>query len=290
MPNLAGYNRQIANLRKTTRIMQTMRMVAASKLYRAVEQQRRIADLTGRTSRAVARLLTCHGPFDHPYQRDSGQPHRPHVVVFSSDRGLCGSFNANVVRHVQAMMAAPLRRGQQFAFSFCGSRAYRALRSRVQTVRHYDGLAARPAMEAAGTVAADIEQGFRSGEFDAVYLAYNRFEGTLAHRPSLLHVLPIDADDLAVPGCGPASPLLTEPGPEALFRRLAPLLLRLDVLCALVDTHAGENGARMAAMDSAVTNARHLTDRLVLQRNRARQALITTELTEIVAGAEALHT
>ncbi len=152
---------------------------------------------------------------------------------------------------------------------------------------HYEGAASKPTFTTAHAIAGDLTANFLSGEFDEVYLLYNEFRSALSQKPAMHKLLPVEPEVLGH-GQAYSQDYLFEPSREEMLELLLPRTVSFKVYYALLENAAGEHGARMTAMDNATTNAANLIERYTLMRNRARQAAITTELTEIVSGAEAL--
>jgi F-type H+-transporting ATPase subunit gamma len=209
-----------------------------------------------------------------------------HLVLFTSDRGLCGGYNANLIRAAEAF----IRRdgaGKEVHLMLVGRKGADYFRRRRATIsdRHINVLAT-PAEELAAEIAGKIIARFANGETDAVYILYSRFRSPLSQVPTLEKLLPV-----ALPETGHPEQLteyLYEPSIEALLASLLPKVAEVAVFRALLEATASEHGARMTAMDSATSNASKMMGSLTLQMNRARQASITRELMEIVGTAEAL--
>jgi F-type H+-transporting ATPase subunit gamma len=291
MPSLKELNGKIASLRNTQKITGTMKLVAASKLRRAQLAQENAKAYAAHVDALLPRLAAAAGGVRHPLMTSRDPVARVQVVLFCSDRGLCGSFNNNLFKTTANWLGLH-GDGKAVTASFCGRRGYLHFRSRVDVAKNYEGVTAAPSYEDAAAIAQDLLAAFLDGDVDEVHLARNRFASTLKQEPVVEKLLPIDAavpevtDEDETPA--EVADYIFEPNREELLERLLPRAVAFKVFNALLENAAGEHAARMTAMDSATSNAGDLIDQYTLQRNRARQAQITTELTEIITGAESL--
>jgi F-type H+-transporting ATPase subunit gamma len=206
-----------------------------------------------------------------------------HLVLVTADRGLCGGYNANLLRRAEAFLR---QRDGGATLSIVGRKGHEYFRRRAaRVVEHATGVLAGPASAAAADLASRVIDRFLDGEVDAVYLLYSRFRSALSQVPTVQRLLPV-----ALPETAAAAPqdYLYEPARDLVLARLLPRYVTAQITQAFLEAVASEHGARMTAMDSATNNAADMMDRLTLQMNRARQAAITKELMEIVSGAEAL--
>ncbi len=284
MANLKDIRKRIGSVRSTQQITKAMKMVAAAKLRRAqdaVEGARPYAEgittlllsLSGRVSYSADPLLSA----------GSGAP--AHVVILTSDRGLCGGYNANVNRKVSEFLAS--EEGTGATLTACGRRGNDVFRKVVgeRILRTHVNLKDGLNLSLAREVADDVSACFARGEAGSVYLVYSQFRSAISQVPVVEKLLPLEAPEAED---GEALDYVYEPDAATLLTSLLPRYVRTRVYQAMLEATAGEHGARMTAMDSATRNASEVIDRLTLEMNRARQAMITTELMEIVGGAEAL--
>jgi F-type H+-transporting ATPase subunit gamma len=290
MPTLKEYNAKIARLRSTRKMTRTMKLVSANKLRRSQELlqhvehcDRFLRGVLARLPRDTVRAAAC-AP-DRP-----GRAPAPRVLALlvTSDRGLCGGFNASLHRRTVQWLQEREGRGEETALSYCGRRGYLFFRSRVTTEKYYRVRSAVPVFSEAARIFAELRAAHAAGRFDAVYLAFNRFRGSLSQVPVLERLLPFDPPE-PVAGAEPWEGRQLHPAPPDFAAHAVSQLCALRVFEALVASAAGEHGARMAAMDGSTRNVENLIENYSLLRNRARQAAITRELTEIVSGAEALN-
>jgi F-type H+-transporting ATPase subunit gamma len=288
MPSLKEYKAKLVSLGNMRKITKTMKMVAASKLNRAMDAERRARQFTTRLYAMINRLAAAVDTSSHPLLQQRDPPRNVLVLLVMSDKGLCGGFNNNLLKFVQRWLANPAHGGIQFRMSFIGRRGHMYFRKRAHVMTHYEGIAAKPTQGGCLRVAKDLIDMFVRGEFDEVYVAYNHFVNQLTQRPRIEKILPIEPAEVkgGEEKIGPM--ILLEPDEEALLSHLLPKTIELELYYVLLENAAGENGARMTAMDNATRNATQMIQLYTLLRNRARQASITRELIEIISGAEAL--
>ena len=289
MPSLKEFNVTLARLRSTRKMTRTMKLVSVNKLRRAQEAEKRTALCSARMMEIVARLAGAGITHDHALLLPRRSVKSVLVVVFTSDRGLCGGFNNVLLRTTQAWIEKQIAAGRRVDVNCSGRRGNSFFRSRRDVNRYYEDTAARPEFAHALRIGREVQGAFLSGRIDEVYLAYNRSINALTQTPTIESLLPLNPADLtrALPAAK-AGDCIFDPDRAELLASLLPRVANLKIYAALQSTAAGEHSARMRAMDQATTNAENLILSLTLPRNRARQAQITTELTEIVAGAEAL--
>lgn len=288
MPSLKEFNVKLARLRSTRKVTRTMKLVSVNKLRRAQEAERRAAQSSARMFEIVARLSEAGDEGEHALLAPRRQVRSVLVAVFTSDRGLCGGFNHALVRMANAWVAKQREAGRSVDINCCGRRGYTFFKNRATVNRFYEDAAAKPQFGHALQIGGELQAAFTSGRIDEVYLAYNVSRNALSQVPVVERLLPLDAAELRRHAGKSSGDVLLEPDRASLLGSLLPRVVNLKVYAALLSSAAGEHSARMRAMDQATTNAESLIGSLTLQRNRARQAQITTELTEIVAGAEAL--
>ncbi len=282
MPSLKALRKRIATVRSTQQITKAMKMVAAAKLRRAQEAAERARPYAAKLADMFAAVAAGIEPETHPLLARR-EERRIDLLVVSSDRGLCGGYNANLFRHVAGFLRQ--HAGQELAFVLVGRKGLEYYRRRgMRIVAHQLGILTTPPATMASGLAAELAARFERQETDAVYLVYNRFRSAISQTPSVVPLLPVAAPAVDRP---PADYIFEPPRPE-LLARLLPRYLEALVSQALLEAIASEHAARMTAMDNATTNAADMIDALTRSMNRARQATITKELMEVVGGAEAL--
>ncbi len=285
MAILKDIRRRINSVRKTQQITRAMRMVAGAKLRRAqgaIESARPYAE---RMQATLAEVAASQRDAEHPLLKARDPVRRVEVVVATSDRGLCGAFNANAIKHAEALLVERERAGVAVAITCSGRKAAEFFRRRrgSQIAARYE----RPGWVSYGEavdLARRVSQRYADGEIDEVVLVFNEFVSTMTQRPQRQRLLPF-----APPGAaGDALTYEIEPDATRLLAVLVPKAIEVQIYRALLENQAGEHAARMTAMEAATRNTEDLIASLTLQFNRARQAAITKELVEIVSGAEAL--
>jgi F-type H+-transporting ATPase subunit gamma len=271
-----------------------MKLVSAAKLRRAqdaVVRTRPYAQLLDEMlgSLALARAEAELPP--HPLMEKRPEK-RIEVVLLTSDRGLCGGFNSNIIRRAQRFIVEEGPRFDAVQFSTIGRRGRDYAKKRgIEARKDYAGFFGKLRYAMAKEVADDLIAEYKQHKLDAVYLLYNQFKSAMTQQITLTQLLPIAASpqqQQAGKGGLLTPEHLYEPSRPVLLEQLIPKQLAMQMWRALLESEASEHGARMTAMDAATKNANEMIDRLSLQYNRARQAAITKELMEIVSGAEAL--
>ncbi|MEZ4401286.1 MAG: ATP synthase F1 subunit gamma [Kofleriaceae bacterium] len=288
MPSLKAIRKRIGSVKNTRKITRAMKLVAAAKLRRAQEAIIAARPYATALSTVVSELAEVAGTEAHPlFEQRDGK--KVVVVVFTSDRGLAGAFNTNIIKRTEALIREELV-GCEVALRLVGKKANQYFSRRNANIVSFDGAAAGPtALGVAGETATRIIDDFTSGRADRVFVVYNEFKSAISQTTVAKQVLPVVPDKVVgAPAAGIGNDYDYEPGKEELLTRLVPLYVQIGLYRAALETIAGEFGARMSAMESATKNAGEMINKLTLQYNRARQAAITKELLEIIGGAEAL--
>ena len=287
MATLKLIRKRISSIRNTQQITKAMKMVSAAKLRRAQEaavQARPYAEkMTELLKNVSARVSS-----DAHALLQAREERKIQLVLFTSDRGLCGGYNANLIRAAEAFLRKNVGE-KEIEITLVGRKGadyYR--RRRANIVDRYIGILTKPADELAAEIAQKLIARFVNGETDAVYILYSRFRSALSQVPTLEKLLPVALAETSESAAQQQTEYLYEPGVQELLASLLPRITDVALQRALLEATASEHGARMTAMDSATTNASKMMGSLTLQMNRARQASITRELMEIVGTAEAL--
>ncbi len=289
MPSLQALRRKIGAVKNTQKITKAMKMVAAAKLKRAQDRilaarpyghkmREVIADLSRRVNRAAHPLL----------QKRVGR--NIEVLVVTSDRGLCGAFNANILRKAGEFLRECEARGVRITVSFIGRKGREFFRRRRWPVRQqWLGVFDRLTYEHGLDIGQDLIEQFTKSTFDELYVIYNEFKSAIQQRVIVEKLFPIGAlDETAETGAVSGGSYEYEPDEDELLAALLPKHFQTQTFRVLLESSAAEQGARMAAMDGATRNAGELIKTLTLYYNKTRQAAITKELMDIVGGAEAL--
>jgi F-type H+-transporting ATPase subunit gamma len=294
MPSLQSLRRKIAAFKNTQKITKAMKMVAAAKLKRS--QDRILAARPyAHKMRGVLRNLSLRVNRNmHPLlQKRAGK--RIEILVVTSDRGLCGGFNGNIVRKSVEFIRQCEAQGLSVNLSIVGRKARDYFRRRAWPVRQeWTGIFDKLSFEHAIDIGGDLTENFVKGTFDELYVVYNEFKSAIQQRVIVEKLFPIDTEAEFGAAHGEASEsalggsYLYEPDEAELLNTLVPKHFQIQTYRILLESAAAEHGARMAAMDGATRNAGQLIKKVTLYYNKTRQAAITKELMDIVGGAEAL--
>ncbi|MCL4078777.1 ATP synthase F1 subunit gamma [Coriobacteriia bacterium Es71-Z0120] len=292
MPNLRDIKRRISSVQSTRQITRTMEMVATAKIKKAqerIESARPYAlsmmEVLGNVARYVQGAT-------HPLLEEHPEQKRIAIISLTSDRGLCGAFNANILRLTEELMRKAASEGAEADVIAVGKKALSYLKYRgVQPVAEYRDISDKPTYAHARDIAARIIAAYSEGRIDAAYVVFNRFKNVAEQKAEVHQLLPIERKvvDVDEEPLGPRPEYLFEPSPAAVLEKLLPTYVETLVYRALLESAASEQGARRVAMKSATDNAGEIITTLTRSYNRARQASITNEIAEIVGGAAALE-
>jgi F-type H+-transporting ATPase subunit gamma len=285
--------RSITNTRKVTRAME---LVASARLRRAqmrIEQMRPYAD---RMLELMAGVSQAAGSIRLPLLERRENVQRVALVPVTADRGLAGGFNAQVIRRSLALMRELRGEGKEVVWFSSGRKASSTLRfRRLDVTQSWTGFSERPAYSDAQAIAHAVSEAFVNGDVDRVVVVYNAFVSPLVQKVTVRDLLPISRElieqrsgEAEQDATGATPDFIYEPEPEEILARLLPVYVETELYRALLESAASEQGARMTAMRNASKAAGELIDSLTLAMNRARQAEITQEILEVVAGADAL--
>jgi F-type H+-transporting ATPase subunit gamma len=289
--------RRIRSIGKTRQITRTMEMVSTSKLKRATDRVRAARPFAERLEQVIGRLLDPELREKYPLLRQPETVRRAALIVITSNRGLAGAFNTNLIREARTLLRRLRRDGAEVELHLVGKKGISFFRfQREPLAAERSDITDRPTNEDAISVVDPLREAFERGDLDEVYVIYAQFRSALSTPPTVNRILPVsadlaaadsDADDAGAAGL--ARSFILSPSPDEILNRLLPLYVRNSVYRALVETAASEHGARRTAMKNATDNAGDMLDDLNRTYNRARQAMITQEIAEIVGGAAALE-
>jgi F-type H+-transporting ATPase subunit gamma len=283
MPALIDIRRRIRSVKSTQQITKAMKMVSAAKLRRAQEAMFAARPYARKMLEVLNSLASRADPDTHPLLQARADG-KSLLVVVTGDKGLCGAFNANILRTASRFLADRAR--QEAELSIVGRKARDFFRRRAVKVRtERVGVFQALRYSTARAIAAELIEAYTNGEVDQVFLVYNEFKSVIQQQIVVDRLLPIERHALRLHE--PALDYLYEPGPERIFAEILPKHVEVQVWKALLESQAAEHGARMSAMDSATNNAAEMIDRLTLYMNKVRQAAITKEIIEVVSGAGA---
>jgi len=298
MANTQDLNRRIGSVTNTRKITRAMEMVAAAKLRKAQERIVMLRPFADALLELTARVAVgAKGAANHPLL-ERREVKTAAIVMYTGDRGLAGALNANILKRSLALKAEWEAQGITVDFVTVGRRGGGSLAFRgIDAIAGaaFEGITDSPRFRDAERIAGRVMDGFRSGEFDKAVLVYNHFDSAISQTVMTQDLLPL-TDELLASAIGGDHPARVgvdpdwefEPSEDALIDRLLPTYVEQTCFRALLESTASEHGARMTAMRNATDNAGDILDALTLQRNRLRQAAITQEILEIVAGADAL--
>ncbi|MGB3379017.1 F0F1 ATP synthase subunit gamma [Allopontixanthobacter sediminis] len=290
MASLKELKDRIGSVKSTQKITKAKQMVAAAKLRKAQAAAEAARPYASRLASVMAALASKVSGDDAPkLLSGTGSDKRHLLVVANSDKGLAGAFNANIVRAALVKARALQAEGKDVEFYLIGKKGRapikRAFPNNVGTM--FDTTQVRePGYGEAERVSEELVEMYEAGKFDVAHLFFSRFKSALTQEPTEQQIIPVPAPDIAPVETGAV--VEYEPGEEEILEALLPRYLKTQIFGALLENNASEQGASMTAMDNATRNAGELIDKLTIQYNRSRQAAITTELIEIIAGAEAL--
>jgi F-type H+-transporting ATPase subunit gamma len=293
MPSLIDLRRRVRAVKNTQQITKAMKMVAASKLRRAQERMSNARPFAQQMQRVLASLASRVDPSAHPLlaAREPRSDGRTLVIIVTADKGLCGSFNTNIIKAGGAFVlgssqACTLGLVGRKGRDFFGRRSFEVMYEQI-------GIFQKLTYGHAQTIAQSAIESFTSGQVDRVVLVFNEFKSVMTQRVVVDQLLPIPRGDVDTAGSDAARPdsgvdYLYEPSPEAIFNELLPRYVEVQVYKALLESNAAFFAAQMTAMDSASKNATDMIASLTLYMNKVRQAAITREIIEVVSGAQAL--
>jgi len=288
MAALKDIKRKIIAVSKTKQITRAMNMVAASKFKAAQMRMENFRPYASKFMDVLNSLALRVSPETHPLLAVR-EPKKIRVICMTSDRGLCGGFNTNLIKATERFMAAKIREGKEVTLIPVGRKGRDFFRKKASILNERTDVFGKFDISLAVQIAKDIIPPFIREEYDELYLVYNEFRNISVQRPAIVRLFPLPSigqDEEVDPE--KRVDYIYEPSDEILLEQLLPMYVRVLIFRALVETSAGENGARMAAMDNATRNCKELINSLSLIYNKARQSAITKELMDIVGGAEAL--
>ena len=290
MPSLKDLKNRIASVKSTRKITKAMQMVAAAKLRRAQDAAEQARPYTDRFNAVLAGLAASVGGSDSAPRLLSGTgSDKVHLlVVMTAERGLCGGFNSSIVKLARTRAAELVAAGKTVKILTVGKKGREQLRRDWAShfVAHVDLSAVRKlGYTNAQDIARDLLGRFDAGEYDVATIFFSRFQSVIAQIPTAQQIIPAKFEQAEA---GAATLYDYEPSEEAILADLLPRGVATQIFAALLENAASEQGARMSAMDNATRNAGDMIDRLTIEFNRSRQAVITNELIEIISGAEAL--
>ncbi|HST37689.1 MAG TPA: F0F1 ATP synthase subunit gamma [Allosphingosinicella sp.] len=293
MPSLKALKNRIGSVKSTQKITKAMKMVAAAKLRRAQQAAEAARPYAERMEKVVASVVSkvAIGPESPKLLAGTGKQDTHLLIVCTSDRGLAGGFNANIVRAARRKADSLIAEGRQVYFYLVGRKG-RAVIQRLypkQIIHQHDTSAIKQVSFAdAREIAEDLIDRYLTDGIDVVHLFYARFRSALVQEPVGRQIIPVPPVEDGAVQAGSLAMVEYEPDQDEILTALLPRNIAVQIFRALLENAASEQGSRMTAMDNATRNAGDMINRLTIQYNRTRQAAITKELIEIISGAEAL--
>ena len=284
MASMRDIKRRRNSIASTQQITKAMKLVSTVKLQKTKMRAERSKPYFDKMYATVTSMLAKSGTIEHPYLKPQSSTKKA-VILITSNRGLAGGYNSNVIKTVTGSDL----KAEDIVLFTVGSkgREYFARRN-YEIAKEYNEVIENPMFSDAKEICEEVLKRYVSGEVGEIYLVYTYFKNTVVHEPSLLKLLPIQVDEADIEASKSNSLMNYEPQEEEALEIIIPKYMTSILYGALVEAVASENGARMQAMDSATSNADEMIEKLTLQYNRARQGSITQELTEIIAGANAI--
>lgn len=287
MASAKDLRKRISSVKNTQQITRAMKMVSAAKLRRAQDNILSLRPYAHEVNSVIAQLARAgRSETIHPLlaERDPADTEKVLVIVVTSDRGLCGAFNANVIKTAQRYMRTHSHKYKQLDFAYIGKKGFEFFKSR-KPGKYYNNFFQGLKFGRAQELAQQLIELYLTGEYDEIKFIYNEFKSAISQKVNVETFLPVRISDEAA-GTGPAMTLY-EPGIPAILEGLLPKHFAVQVYRVLLESLASEHGARMAAMENATKNAGEMIKKITLLYNKTRQAGITKELLEIVSGTEA---
>ncbi len=288
MPSLKEVKTKITGVKKTSQITKAMNMVAAAKLRGAQEKMEAFRPYTSKFNDAMSNLSGGANSDAFPLM-ENRDVKKVELVVITSDRGLCGSYNANIVKRVEKMVAGYEADGKEVSLVCVGKKGFQLLRKTGKVRKNYNDIMANFQMFNAREIATDLAEKFLAGESDKVEIVFGEFKSVAVQSPVAVPFLPVQPvesdgeDEKKLSG-----DYIYEPSSEEIMDTLQPLYLNVIIYHAMLEVGASEHAARMTAMDNATNACKDIVSNLTVIYNKARQAAVTNELMDIVGGAEAL--
>jgi F-type H+-transporting ATPase subunit gamma len=282
--------RQIRSVQSTKKITRAMELIAATRVASAQQRAAAARPYSERITSVIQNLAAVGGAVDHRLLRPANNGGKVAFVVIASDRGLAGPYNTSVIRAAERELSARRAEGADYSLVLVGKKLESYFRFRGYTIdSSFSGMSDTPSYEDARQVASVVRRAFEDGEVDEVVLVYTRFISVASQRVVVRQFMPLSGVGAEAPSDGPHADYEFEPVPDQILERLLPRYVEARLYAAMLDAAASEHAARQRAMKSATDNAEELIIKYSRAMNRARQDAITTEIMEIVGGAEAMR-
>jgi F-type H+-transporting ATPase subunit gamma len=290
---LRQVRQRIKSIQSTAKITRAQELIAASRIIKAQQRAQAAAPYATEITRAVEAVVSRSGHIDHPLTTEPQSRSRAAVLIMTSDRGFCGGYNSNVLREAQGLRALLAEHNIEAVSYVTGRKGIGWHRFRgLDLAAEWSGFSDTPAHHNASEITAALLQAFEQpaeeGGVDEIHVVHTEFVSMLSQQPVVRRLLPLEIEETTQAPPGPIPVYEFEPSPEAVLDALLPWYVESRIFASLLDAAAAEIAARRRAMKSATDNANELLDQLTREANKARQAEITQEISEIVGGANAL--
>lgn len=284
MASMRDIKRRRNSSASTQQITKAMKLVSTVKLQKTKARAERSKPYFDKMYSTVTSMLAKSGTIEHPYLKPQKSGKKA-IILITSNRGLAGGYNSNVIK----LITGSDMKKEDIVLFAVGNKGKEYFQRRDYCVeREYPEVIENPIFADAKEICEEVLNKYIAGEVGEIYVAYTYFKNTVVHEPTLLKLLPVEVDEADIESARSGALMNYEPEAEEALEIIIPKYVTSILYGALVEAVASENGARMQAMDSATSNAEEMIDKLTLQYNRARQGSITQELTEIIAGANAI--
>lgn len=285
MPSLKSIKKRITSVKNTRQITKAMKMVSAAKLRRAQDNVTAARPYAGKLAEVLGKLAANQEVDTHPLLAPR-EIDKVLLIVVTSDRGLCGGFNANICKAAERFVRENKAEYSEITLMTIGRKGHEFLKNRQKVAKNYSNIFGTLNYQTAALLAQEVIEGYLAEEYDKVIILFNAFKSVMTQEITFQQLLPVAPPARATEEA--PSQYIYEPSQGALLDELLPKNIEVQVFKALLESLASEHGARMTAMDSASKNANEMIGKLTLIYNRARQAAITKELMEIISGAESI--
>lgn len=285
MASMRDIKRRRASIQSTEQITKAMKLVSTVKLQKSKTRAEESAPYFNMMYDTICSILRRSGNIEHKYLQ-AGASKKKAVIAITSNRGLAGGYNNNIIRLITGSEELPAADTEVYAIGRKGRDGL--VRKGYHIKADYSEVINEPTYQDASEITTELLEAFARGEIGEIYLAYTFFKNTVTHIPKLVKLLPVEANTEDGEGQGKDLLMNYEPNEDEVLNAIIPKYMSSLIYGGLLEALASENGARMTAMDSATSNAEEMIEALSLQYNRARQGSITQELTEIIAGANAI--
>ncbi|MFW9604350.1 MAG: ATP synthase F1 subunit gamma [Trichlorobacter sp.] len=287
MPSLKDIKKRIGSVKNTRQITKAMKMVSAAKLRRAQDNIIAARPYASKMEEVLKSLAVNVEGDAHPLL-EVREAKKLLLIVVSSDRGLCGGFNANLCKAAERYIRGNKDQYESIAITTLGRKGYEYLKNRFPVEKNYPNLISKPNYQTAALLAQEVIEGYLEGEYDQVVILFNAFKTVMSQDITFQQLLPVVPPQSEETVDEAGVEYIFEPSIQELLAEILPKNIEVQIFKAMLESVASEHGARMTAMDSASKNASEMIGKLTLQYNRARQAAITKELMEIISGAESI--